>query len=471
MSVAPAPERVLSTLNPDGSRFKIYPRVSAGRFHRWRAVVGYGLIALFVLLPYLDVGGKPAILLDLLHREFTFFGATFRPADGFILMLFGLTIVLTVFLVTALAGRVWCGWGCPQTVYLEWVFRPIERLFEGPPGESRKLDARSGVSWRRLAKWGVYLVLAFALANVFLAYFVSADTVASWVRGSPADHPVGFGVVVGVTGLMFFDFAYFREQTCIIACPYGRLQSVLLDPHSLIIGYDERRGEPRGKAGKRKPLPVVREAAGERAVGDCVDCRACVTTCPTGIDIRKGLQMECVGCAQCIDACDAIMDKLERPRGLIRYTSKAELAGKPRRLLRPRVVVYPLALALVGALFLVQVGARTQADVWVLRQEGAPFTLLDDGSVSTPVRIKIENRAREPRTYRIELRDAGATRIISPCAEYRLEPGGRVVAPLFVISPRDGFTRGERAAQAVVSDDAGWSTTLAVTVLGPEGTP
>ncbi len=472
MSFAPPPERVLSTLNPDGSRFTIHPRVSPGRFHAARRVVGYALIVLFVALPYVDVGGKPAILLDLYRREFTFVGATFRPADGFILMLFGLTVVLGVFLVTAIAGRVWCGWGCPQTVYLEWIFRPIERLLEGGPSQSRQLDERGGLSWRRTTKWAVYAALSFALAHTFLSYFVGASTVAQWVRSSPAIHPVGFGVVVAVTALMFFDFAYFREQTCVLACPYGRLQSVLLDEHSLIIGYDQRRGEPRGKApgGKRgRAFPVVRDGAAP--AGDCVDCNACVNTCPTGIDIRRGLQMECIGCAQCIDACDAIMDRLERPRGLIRYTAKSELAGRARRLLRPRVLVYPVALAVVVALFVVQVEARTQADVWVLRHDGAPFSSLDDGSISTPVRIKIENRSPATRVYRLELRDAPEVRAISPRPDYPLAPGATTVAPLFVISPRRAFVHGERPAQVVVSDDAGWHTTLDVTILGPESSP
>lgn len=453
MSIAQAPERVLSTLNEDGTRHKIDPRLSHGRFLNARRVVGYGLIALFVLLPRIEIGGKPAILLDLAHREFTFFGATFRPADGFILMLFGLALVLTVFLVTALAGRVWCGWGCPQTVYMELVFRPLERLFKK----------------RRAFMWAAYAVLAVALSNVFLAYFVSADTVEAWVFGSPAAHPVGFSVVVAVSALMFFDFAYFREQMCVLACPYGRLQSVLLDEQSLIIGYDERRGEPRGKAGKHrgKPLPVLREGV-VQTLGDCVDCKACVSTCPTGIDIRRGLQMECVGCAQCIDACDAIMTKLERPRGLIRYTSKAELAGKPRRLLRARVLVYPALLAVVGVLFLVQVGERTKADVWVLRQEGAPFTLLEDGTVSTPVRVKIENRSADKRVYRVALEDTAGSRVIGARPEYPLDPGKSTIVPMFVISPRDAFDGGERDARVVISDDAGWHTSLAVTILGPE---
>jgi cytochrome c oxidase accessory protein FixG len=289
------------------------------------------------------------------------------------------------------------------------------------------------------------------------------------VFGSPARHPIGFSVVVGVSALMFFDFAYFREQMCVLACPYGRLQSVLLDKHSLIIGYDEKRGEPRGKVGNRKKaLPVLREGT---PAGDCVDCKACVATCPTGIDIRRGLQMECIGCAQCIDACDAIMTKLDRPRGLIRYTSKAELSGQPRRLLRPRLLVYPVLLALVGVLFLVQVGERTKADVWVLRQEGAPFSLLEDGTVSTPVRVKIENRSSAKRVYRVALEDRAGTRVIGARPEYPLEPGKSTIVPMFVISPRGLFRHGERDARVVISDDAGWSTSLVVTILGPESSP
>ncbi len=469
------PERVLSTLNPDGSRFKIHPRTSRGRFHVARGLVAYGLIVLFVALPYLELGGKPAILLDLVRREFTFFGATFRPSDGVILMAFGLSLTMAVFLITALAGRVWCGWGCPQTIYMEWVFRPIERLFEGSVADSRRLDRAGGLSRRRVAKWAVYAVLAFALAHTFLSYFVSASTVIAWTQSSPAVHPVGFGVVVGVTALMFIDFAWFREQTCIIACPYGRLQSVLLDSQSLIVGYDVARGEPRGKApgGKRgRSLPVIGAeasvAAAARTTGDCVDCNACVATCPTGIDIREGLQMECIGCAQCIDACDVIMDRLGRERGLIRYTSQAQLAGQPRRLVRTRTLIYPALLAVAVVLFVTQLGGRTVADVWVLRQEGEPFTVRADGIVSTPVRIKIENRGRAPRTYTLAVHDVPEAAIVMPRSSYLLAPRKPAVLPIFIESPATAFVHGQRAATVEVSDDLGWRTSLAITVLGPE---
>jgi cytochrome c oxidase accessory protein FixG len=450
--------RALPTLNADGTRYRIRPRPSPGRFWQARRVVGYALIALFVGLPLIDVGGKPALLIDLVDRELALFGATYRPSDAFLLMLLGLSIALTIFLVTALAGRVWCGWACPQTVWLEWVFRPIERLLEGSPGQQRQIDQRRFAP-RRLVKYVIYAGLAFVLAHTFLAYFVTSETVLRWVSGSPAAHPAGFAVVLAVTALMFYDFAYFREQTCTLACPYGRLQSVLLDRSSLIVGYDARRGEPRGKPRK-----------GDTSLGDCIDCGACVQTCPTGIDIRDGLQMECIACTQCIDACDAIMDRVGRPRGLIRYSSKEQLAGGARHLLRARTLVYPAVLALVVGALVVAGGDRPAADVWVLRGDGPPFQVLPSGEVSSPVRIRVENRGDELRRYTLTVVDpvAGAHAIVAR-PRWELAGGASVESPLFVVSPRSAFVAGKRGLQIVVRDDAGFVHTTDVTVLGPQG--
>ncbi len=464
MSIPAPSERVLSTLNPDGSRFWIRPKLSPGRFLNRRRVVAYGLIALFVLLPRIRIGGRPAFLIDLVTREISIAGAVFRPSDGFLLMLLGLTVVLTVFFVTALWGRVWCGWGCPQTVYLEHVFRPIERLWEGNPSEQRKLDAAKLPSWRRIGKWVSYAALAFAVANVFLAYFVGTDRLERWVTTSPAEHPVGFGIVVFVSAAMFFDFTYFREQTCIVACPYGRLQSVMVDKQSLMIGYDTNRGEPRGKPLK-KSLPVVGEAEKR---GDCVDCGACVTTCPTGIDIRGGLQMECIGCAQCIDACDHVMDKLERPRGLIRYTSEDELAGKPRHVWRVRTLIYPLLLALVGALFVWNLGNRAATEVWVLRPSGPTFFPLDGGKVAAQVRIKLENKTGVTRTYQVALVEGDVGTLRTPMKSWTLAPGKAAELPLFVDAATSVFRHGQRVVHLRLSDDHGWQKTIAVDLIGPD---
>ncbi|MEZ4367888.1 MAG: 4Fe-4S dicluster domain-containing protein, partial [Kofleriaceae bacterium] len=316
----------------------------------------------------------------------------------------------------------------------------------------------------RVAKWAVYAVLAFALANVFLAYFVGRARLEQWVFHSPADHPVGFAVVAVVTALMFFDFAYFREQMCIVTCPYGRLQSVLLDKQSLIVGYDAGRGEPRGK---RRKLPVVTDGAPAPAQGDCVDCGACVAVCPTGIDIRNGLQMECVGCAQCIDACDPIMTQTGRPTGLIRYTSEDELAGVPRKLLRPRTLIYPALIALVVGLLGYASSHRTDADVWVERITGAPFVALADGHVAAAARISLENRAASPRVYTLTLVDAPDATLRAGTT-LTLAPGQRVTLPMFVDVPAASFVDGKRHVTLRVADDAGGARDLVLPLLGPE---
>lgn len=460
------PERVLSTLNQDGTRHWIHPRLARGRFLRWRRVVGYALIAMFVALPFIRINGRPALLLDLIARELSVFGGVFRPSDGFLLMLLGLTVVLTVFLVTALFGRVWCGWGCPQTVYLEFVFRPIERWLEGSPAQQDKLDAQRGVHPKRVLKWVIYAAISFGLSNVFLSYFVGTDRLADWVLDSPLDHVGGFTVVVGVAALMMFDFAYFREQACIVACPYGRLQTVLLDKQSLIVGYDTKRGEPRAPLKKR--LPVVEGGAAEKR-GDCVDCGACVAVCPTGIDIRKGLQMECIGCAQCIDACDTVMEKLERPKHLIGYTSKDILAGKPKRLLRPRTVIYPVLLLLVSSLFVFNVNHRASTKVWIDRISGPTFVELPDGTIAAQVRLKIENENDVDHSYTLSLVDAPDGKLRAPQLTWKVKSRHSVEIPMFVDVARSSFDHGERTVGIQVDDGQGFVKVMRATLLGPEG--
>ena len=448
-------ERVLSTLNPDGTRNWIRPRLARGRFLRRRRIVGYALIALFVALPLIEIGGRPALLLDLVTRELSVFGSVFRPTDGFILMLVGLVVVLAVFLVTALFGRVWCGWGCPQTVYLELVFRPIERWLEGNATQQAKLP-RFHV--RRVAKWAIYAALSFAIANVFLAYFVGVARLRTWVIDSPADHLTGFLVVLAVSALMLFDFGYFREQACILACPYGRLQTVLLDRQSLIVGYDAARGEPRGKP--KKHLPVV------QGRGDCVDCGACVAVCPTGIDIREGLQMECIGCAQCIDACDTVMDKLAKPRGLIGYTSQDGLAGKAVRLLRARTVLYPVLLLIASTLLVWSIAGKSSTDVTVERISGASFVELPDGTISSQARLKIENESETHRQYTISIVDGPELRLRSS-ATWEIEPRKSIEVPVFIDVPRGGFRAGKREVTIRVVDDSGFHRAVALTLFGP----
>lgn len=412
----------------------------------------------FVLIPHLRMNARPLILLDLPRREFTLFGTTFLPTDTLLLMLLLASIVIAVFLVTALFGRVWCGWACPQTVYMEFLFRPIERLVEGGRSGSLGLD-RKGQHFhpRRLLKYAIYTVLALFLAHTFLAYFVGTEALAEWVRRSPAEHPTSFFVMAGTTVAMFANFAYFREQTCLVACPYGRWQSVLLDKQSLIVAYDPRRGEPRMK-GKVRP----------EGAGDCIDCGACVLTCPTGIDIRDGLQMECIHCTQCADACDDVMTRVGKPTGLIRYSSRELLEGHVRHLVRPRTVLYPLALAVFLGGFTYALVTRDAADVTILRGTGEPFTRQDNGMIANQVRIKIANRTRSAHDYRIDVGGVAEGTVIAPQNPLRVEAGGSAVTTLFVLLPQRSFDDGERHVTMRVSNPAGFSTTIPYRLVGPE---
>ncbi|MBM3908415.1 MAG: cytochrome c oxidase accessory protein CcoG [Gemmatimonadetes bacterium] len=454
--VAPvAPGRVLPTLNEDGTRRWLRPKPSPGGWLSRRTVVAWVLIVIYVAIPHVFINGKPSMLLDLQRREFTFFGTTFLPTDTLLLMLLAISTVIAIFLASALAGRVWCGWACPQTVYMEFVYRPIERLFEGGARGSAQLDReKKHFHPRRLAKMAVYLVISSFLAHTFLAYFVGWDQVMHWVFGSPAAHPVGFTIVTLTTVAMMLDFTYFREQTCMVACPYGRWQSALLDNDSLIVAYDYNRGEPRGKG---------KDRAGK---GDCVDCEACVVTCPTGIDIRNGLQMECIHCTQCMDACDAVMRKVGRPEGLIRYSSRAALAGKGRHFLRTRTVLYPIAFAAVFGTFLYQLTFKDAADITLLGAQGAPFTV-QEGTVMNALRVRIANRTGQEHAYTVSIEGVEGLSMIAPLNPLTVKPGRTETMPLFVTLPAEAFEEGVRTVTVRVTDGSGYVTELPYRLAGP----
>jgi cytochrome c oxidase accessory protein FixG len=298
-----------------------------------------------------------------------------------------------------------------------------------------------------------------ALANVFLAWFVGTDRLTSWMLQPPTAHPAGFTIVAVTALLVFLDFAWFREQMCVVACPYARLQSALLDRHSLVVAYDPKRGEPRAPFHK----------AEERTNGDCIDCGACVVTCPVGIDIRDGLQMECVGCTQCIDACDSVMVKVGMPRGLIRYTSEAALAGEPRRLLRPRTVAYPLALLAVTVAFGVAVVDRGSAEVTVLRGLDTPFAVAPDGSVSNSLRVRILNHEDEATVFRVDLAGPAGLQMVAPQNPVRIEGGATATLPLFAVLPPGAQVHGDATATLRVTSKH-FTFATPVRLLGP-GTP
>jgi len=446
----------VSTINKDGSRRFVYPRSIHGRFTTWRGIVFSLLIAVYVLLPWIQINGSPAVFLDLQHRQFHFFGLTFVTQDLWIGFFLVSGIAFSLFYVSALFGRVWCGWGCPQTVFLE-VARRIERWVEGD-AQARIRLARQPYTGtktlKRIAKHSLYVLFAGVLAHVFLSYFVSLPRLYRMMTGAPGENWASFLLVAGMTAALWFNFHWFREQFCIVLCPYGRLQSALIDKHSVIIGYDARRGEPRG----RVSTP---------GAGDCVDCLKCVAVCPTGIDIRQGLQMECIGCSACIDACDEVMTKLSRPRGLIRYASSEALAGRKTKWIRPRIILYTVLLAFGAMAMTLALTTIKPATVSLLRMQGAPY-FIDAGMVRNQFFLRVLNKRNRDESFRVELVDAPPTLKATGLAEsIRVPALGEEMRPVIMTIPRADFREDPKFRVRIINSQGVAVAERRVTFLGP----
>jgi cytochrome c oxidase accessory protein FixG len=382
----------VTTINDDGSRYFLHPADVKGRWTRFRRAFGLMLIGIYVLLPWIPINGSPAVFLDVENRMFHLFGLTLVPQDLWVMFFAVSGLGFGLFFITSLLGRVWCGWACPYTVFLDHVYRRIERWIEGDAPARRAL---ANAPWtigkiaKRAIKHSLYALVAAVIAHVFLSYFVSLERLYGFMYEGPLQHATAFGIVLFLTLVLWFCFGYFREQFCIIMCPYGRLQSALTDDDTINIGYDEKRGEPRGAKGK--------------ATGDCIDCRRCVQVCPTGIDIRNGLQLECIGCTACIDACDEIMEKVDRPKGLIRYDSSRGFSGQKRRYLRPRVYAYSALAALgLGALTLVASSKAKPFNAIISSAGGAGF-FSDANWVRNIYKVRVFNKRNQPANVSIHL--------------------------------------------------------------------
>ncbi|MGJ8638478.1 MAG: cytochrome c oxidase accessory protein CcoG [Opitutaceae bacterium] len=419
-----------TTINRDGSRNFLHPADVAGFFTTYRRIFALLLIGIYVSLPWIPINGHPAVFLDVLHRRFHLFGLTFAAQDLWMAFFFITGLGFSLFFVTSIFGRIWCGWACPQTVFLEQVFRRIERWIDGDASKRKKLDKQA---WdnekiiKRAIKHGIFLFVAALIAHLFLAYFISIPELYQWMTTNPKEHWGAFVFMAVATGIIYVNFAWFREQLCLVICPYGRLQSALIDDDSIIIGYDVDRGEPRGSAKKTD-------------IGDCVDCTRCVQVCPTGIDIRQGLQIECIGCANCIDACDTIMSKLNRPKGLIRYDSQSGLNGKKRRIIRPRIFIYG-ALMLIGATaFALSAMQLRSANMNVVRMSGAPYFLTDTG-VRNQYMVRVINKTNETKTYRITSVSEGQTFTMEGNEEgITVPPMGEEVRPVIISINKNDYT-------------------------------
>ena len=419
----------VTTINEDGSRYFVHAADVNGRFTRARRIIAAILIGVYILLPLIRINGEPAVFLDIFHRKLHIFGLTLMFQDLWLLFFLITGLAFSLFVITSIAGRLWCGWACPQTVFLDHVFRRIERWIDGDAPARRRLEDAPWTAvkiTKRALKHGIYIILSAAIAHLFLSYFVSVPALYGMMRQAPGQNWGFFLFVAALTGILYFNFAWFREQFCIIMCPYGRLGSVLIDDNSIVVGYDTVRGEPRGKPGT--------------TTGDCIDCRRCVQVCPTGIDIRQGLQMECIACDACIDACDEIMDKIGRPRGLVRHDSLNALAGRPSKFWRPRLFIY-MALGLVGATAFAYATQQVKpVIISVLRMQGAPY-FRDTNDIRNNFMVRLANKRAETHNYKINVESRVAALSSSGASSHPLAlgPGEEVQEPLIMTVPDAGF--------------------------------
>jgi cytochrome c oxidase accessory protein FixG len=360
----------ITTTDEQGRRVRVIPAAIEGYFQKHKDRVHLALVVFFLVLPWFRINGDPAFLIDVVHRKFYILGYLFLPQDvPGIFFVLG-SVVISLLFVSALYGRVWCGWACPQTVFIEGFFRRVERWVEGSHLKQRELDFMPWSKekiFKRVVKWSLFTLGSLVVTHSFLAYFVGADKVLEMIRHSPLEHPTSFLIVMLTSGFMLFNFGWFREQFCLIACPYGRFQSVMMDEHSVTIAYDTKRGEPRKNS-----------QAADKPVGDCISCNKCVQVCPTGIDIRNGFQMECIACTACADACDFVMRKVGKPEGLIRYVSETELSGGKVSLLRARTVLYGLILIVMLSGLVFRVVNQKEFQTEIIRAIDMPYQVVKD---------------------------------------------------------------------------------------------
>ena len=406
MSIAPSGDSLYA------AQVKIYPREVSGRFDRWRTLAVLALLGLFYVLPWVNWDGRQAVLFDLPARKFYIFNLIFLPQDFYLLTWLLIIAALSLFFVTALAGRLWCGYACPQTVWTS-VFVWMERLAEGSRAQRIKLDkapwSASKVA-RKTFKQAMWIAFALWTGMTFVGLFSPIRELFSHVA------QLSLGPWETFWSL-FYGFAtygnagYMREQVCKYMCPYARFQSAMFDKHTLIIGYDTARGEPRGARARGSDHHA-------KGLGDCIDCTLCVQACPTGIDIRKGLQYECIACAACIDACDSVMDKMNYPRGLVRYSTQAAIDGKATHVVRPRTFIYAVLLTMLLGGFAYAVTHRTRVDLDVLRDRNALYRQLNDGSIENVYTVRIINKDSAAHRFALTIADLPDARLDSDQAAY-----------------------------------------------------
>lgn len=455
----------IATVDKDGKRIWLYPKKPKGKFFNKRILATIGFLAVFFAVPFIKIGGMPLLMMNFFDRKFVIFGQLFLPHD-FVLFGIGMIIfVLFIVLFTVSFGRVWCGWLCPQTVFMEMIFRPIENWLEGDGRRQKNFDQgpmNFDKAWRKTLKHTIYIVFSIIIAHFTMAYIIGVEGVVEVVSQPPSAHLSGFIGLVVFTVLFYYVFSRLREQVCVTICPYGRLQGVLVNRDTMTIIYDFIRGEPRGRLKKNQTEDE------QEKQGDCVDCGLCVQVCPTGIDIRNGIQLECVNCTACIDACDDVMEKVGKPKGLIRYASVESVEKKVPYTFSKRSMAYSVVLlALIGieATLLI---TRDMVDTTILRVPGQLYQKQDDGGISNLYNAQIVNKTQEDVEVGLSVEDENATvSIVGDVKTVTVPAGGKKEVIFFVKYPEGIINQRKTDLEVLVKSNGEEIDNIGTTFLGP----
>ncbi len=452
----------IATVDAKGKRKWVFAQKPKGRFYNIRTWVSWGFFILFFSLPFIKMNGRPLFLFNIPDARFIIFGKIFWPQDFFIFGVTMITFIVFVVLFTAAFGRLFCGWVCPQTIFMEMLFRKMEYLIEGDAAQQKQLR-KSGWTGRKvrikLTKHLVFFLLAFIIANFFLSYVIGVDELEKIIKEPVSEHIGGLVSILVFSGVFYGVYAYFREQVCTVICPYGRLQSVLLDRNSMIVAYDYKRGEPRGKFKKIKNAEIN--------TGDCIDCFQCVKVCPTGIDIRNGTQMECVGCTACIDACDKMMEATGRPKGLDPYASENGIANVTELSYTGRMKFYTGLLVILAGLLTFLLVTRKNIDGTIVRAPGMLYQERGEDSLSNLYTIKVVNKTLLdiPVTLKLE---SGAGRIIEAegrSIQVKKEEQGK--GSFFIVLPKSSIRERKTPLKIGLYDGDKLITVLKTNFMGP----
>lgn len=398
----------IATVDKDGKRVWVFAKKISGKWFNKRQIVAYSLLAFLFAAPFIKIAGEPLLMFNVIKRKFVILGKVFWPEDSYLFALAMIAMVVLIIVFTVVFGRLFCGWACPQTIFMEMIFRRIEFWIEGDWNQQKKLDKMpwKGVKLRkRLLKWAIYWIISFAIANIFLAYIIGSDELIKIITDPPKEHVGGLIAIFAFTSVFFAVFTWFREQVCIAVCPYGRLQGVLLDQNSIVVAYDYQRGErENGRAKFRKNEDRVAEGK-----GDCIDCGQCVHVCPTGIDIRNGTQLECVNCTACMDACDFMMESVGLEKNLIRYDSEAGIKTGNKWSLSGRAKAYIVLMFLLLGILVTLLATRSDVEATILRERGTSYQHVDEGIYSNIFTTHLINKTSKDLPIQLIVEDEKAT--------------------------------------------------------------